>query len=78
LPDLPVDESDRFHGPFEVLSRMPDATVQIMAKELTPVRDVQGLQLAPDTCIAEAGTFDALLVPGGYGQQDLMQRKGTE
>lgn len=66
-----MDQID-FTGPFEVLSRMPDTTVQIMAKELTPVRDVQGLQLMPDICIAEAETFDVLLVPGGYGQQALM------
>jgi cyclohexyl-isocyanide hydratase len=51
---------------------MPDTTVQIVGKELTAIRDVQGLQLTPDTCIAEAGTFDVLLVPGGYGQQALM------
>ena len=66
-----MDQID-FTGPFEVLSRMPDTTVQIMARELTPVRDVQGLQLAPDMRIAEAGDFDVLLVPGGYGQQALM------
>lgn len=66
-----MDQID-FTGPFEILSRMPDTTVQIMSKELAPVRDVQGLQLTPDTRIAEAGTFDLLLVPGGYGQQALM------
>jgi len=36
------------------------------------VRDVQGLRLTPDVTIAEAGLFDVLLVPGGYGQQTLM------
>ncbi len=66
-----MDQID-FTGPFEVLSRMPDTTVQIIGKELQPVRDVQGLRLSPDTSIAEAGLFDVLLVPGGYGQQALM------
>lgn len=66
-----MDQID-FTGPFEVLSRMPDTTVQIVGKELAPVRDVQGLQLIPDVSFAEAGTFDVLLVPGGYGQQALM------
>lgn len=66
-----MDQID-FTGPFEVLSRMPDTTVQIVAKELEPVRDVQGLRLTPDVSIAEAGLFDVLLVPGGYGQQALM------
>jgi cyclohexyl-isocyanide hydratase len=66
-----MDQID-FTGPFEVLSRMPDATVQIIGKETAPVRDVQGLRLSPDVRIAEAGLFDVLLVPGGYGQQALM------
>jgi cyclohexyl-isocyanide hydratase len=66
-----MDQID-FTGPFEVLSRMPDTTIQIIGKEVLPVRDVQGLRLSPDLSIAEAGLFDALLVPGGYGQQALM------
>ena len=36
-----MDQID-FTGPFEVLSRMPDTTVQIIGKELSPIRDVQG------------------------------------
>ncbi|MBT9330550.1 DJ-1/PfpI family protein [Paracidobacterium acidisoli] len=66
-----MDQID-FTGPFEVLSRMPDTTIQVIAKEPAPIRDVQGLQLAPDMRIAEAGDFDVLVVPGGYGQQALM------
>jgi cyclohexyl-isocyanide hydratase len=66
-----MDQID-FTGPFEVLSRMPDTTIRVLAKELAPVRDVQGLRLTPDVSIAEAGTLDVLLVPGGYGQQALM------
>ena len=59
-----MDQID-FTGPFEVLSRMPDTKFQIIGKELSPVRDVQGLLLSPDMGIAEAGLFDVLLVPGG-------------
>ena len=66
-----MDQID-FTGPFEVLSRMSDTTVQIVAKEPAPIRDVQGLRLTPDVRIAEAEMFDVLLVPGGYGQQALM------
>jgi cyclohexyl-isocyanide hydratase len=66
-----MDQID-FTGPFEVLSRMPGTTVTVIGKELAPVRDVQGLWLTPDVSIAEARTFDVLLVPGGYGQQALM------
>lgn len=66
-----MDQID-FTGPFEVLSRMPDATIQIVAKQRGSIRDVQGLQLSSDLSIAEAGLFDVLLVPGGYGQRALM------
>jgi cyclohexyl-isocyanide hydratase len=66
-----MDQID-FTGPFEVLSRMPDTSIRIIGKEVAHVRDVQGLRLSPDVSIAEAGLFDVLLVPGGYGQQALM------
>jgi cyclohexyl-isocyanide hydratase len=59
----------------EVLSRMPDTTVQIIGKGLSPVQDMQGLLLSPNMSIAEAGQFDVLLVPGGYGQQALMHEE---
>lgn len=66
-----MDQID-FTGPFEVLSRMPDTTLQIIGKDCAPLRDVQGLRLSPDARIAEAEVFDVLLVPGGHGQQALM------
>jgi cyclohexyl-isocyanide hydratase len=66
-----MDQID-FTGPFEVLSRMPDTTIQIIGREVKPIRDMQGLRLSPDVSIAEAGIFDVLLVPGGHGQHALM------
>lgn len=66
-----MDQID-FTGPFEVLSRMPDTAIHVIGKERSAIRDVQGLQLIPDMTIAEARTFDVLLIPGGYGQQALM------
>jgi cyclohexyl-isocyanide hydratase len=66
-----MDQID-FTGPFEVLSRMPDTAVTVVGKEPGPILDVQGLRLTPDACLANAETFDVLVVPGGYGQQALM------
>jgi cyclohexyl-isocyanide hydratase len=34
-----MDQID-FTGPFEVLSRMPDAKVRVVGKELAPVRQI--------------------------------------
>jgi cyclohexyl-isocyanide hydratase len=69
-----MDQID-FTGPFEVLSRIPDSTIHVIAKTRSPVRDIQGLILTPEMSIAEAPEFDVLLVPGGYGQQELMNDK---
>jgi cyclohexyl-isocyanide hydratase len=66
-----MDQID-FTGPFEVLSRIPQSTIHVIAKTSSPVRDIQGLILTPEMSIAEAPEFDVLLVPGGYGQQQLM------
>jgi cyclohexyl-isocyanide hydratase len=60
-------------GPFEVLSRLPNATHRIYAKTMEPVRDVMGLRIMPDATLAEAPQLDILHVPGGPGQQALME-----
>jgi len=59
-------------GPFEVLSRIPNSTIHVIAKTKFPVRDIQGLILTPEKSIAEAPELDVLLVPSGFGQQQLM------
>ena len=60
-------------GPFEVLSRIPNATHRLYAKSSEPVRDVMGLKLAPDATLAEAPQLDILHIPGGPGQEALME-----
>jgi cyclohexyl-isocyanide hydratase len=60
-------------GPFEIFSRIPNSTYRIYAKDVTPVRDVRGLRMAPDTTLAEAPQLDLLHVPGGFGQEALME-----
>ena len=66
-----MDQID-FTGPFEVLSRIPNSTIHAIAQTKSPVRDVQGLILTPEMSIAEGPELDVMLVPGGYGQQQLM------
>ncbi len=66
-----IDQID-LTGPFEVLSRLPDSEYTIYAKTATPVRDVNGLKLTPDAALAEAPQLDVLHVPGGSGQEALM------
>jgi cyclohexyl-isocyanide hydratase len=67
-----VDQID-LTGPFEVLSRLPNSTYQIYARTSSPVRDLNGLRLIPGATLAEAPPLDVLHVPGGPGQEALME-----
>ena len=66
-----IDQID-LTGPFEVLSRLPNSTYRIYGKTAAPVRDVKGLRLTPDAALADAPPLDVLHVPGGRGQEALM------
>ena len=63
-------------GPFEVLSRLPNSTYRLYGKTTDAVRDVKGLRLTPDAALADAPQLDVLHVPGGFGQEALMEDEG--
>lgn len=67
-----IDQID-LTGPFEVLSRIPHSTYRLYGRTADPIRDVRGLRLTPDAVIGEAPQLDVLHVPGGFGQEDLME-----
>jgi cyclohexyl-isocyanide hydratase len=67
-----IDQID-LTGPFEVLSRIPNATYRIYSKTAAPVRDLKGLRLTPDAALVAAPPLDVLHVPGGNGQEALME-----
>src|SRR6202012_4877313 len=60
-------------GPFEVLSRIPNSTYRLYGKTAGVVRDIRGLRLTPDASLADAPPLDVLHVPGGFGQEALME-----
>ena len=60
-------------GPFEVLSRIPHSAYRLYGVTAEPVRDVKGLRLAPDAAMADAPQLDVLHIPGGPGQEALME-----
>ena len=66
-----IDQID-LTGPFEVLSRIPNATYRVYGKAVAPVRDLKGLRLTPDAILADAPPLDVLHLPGGHGQEALM------
>jgi cyclohexyl-isocyanide hydratase len=67
-----IDQID-LTGPFEVLSRIPNSTYRIYGKTANAIRDLRGLQLTPDAALSEAPQLDVLHVPGGFGQEALME-----
>jgi cyclohexyl-isocyanide hydratase len=64
-------------GPFEVLSRIPNSTYRIYAKSRDSVLDMRGMRLTPDATLEEAPPLDVLHVPGGFGQEALMQNEAV-
>jgi cyclohexyl-isocyanide hydratase len=60
-------------GPFEVFSRIPNSNYRIFAKTAAQTRDMRGLRLTPDAVLTEAPQLDLLHVPGGFGQEPLME-----
>jgi cyclohexyl-isocyanide hydratase len=62
-----------FTGPYEVFARLPDAVVHIVAKSLDPVRTERGLVLMPTVAHGDCPQLDVVIVPGGPGQQALME-----
>jgi transcriptional regulator GlxA family with amidase domain len=56
-------------GPYEVLSRVPDSTLQFVAAEAGTVRTDNGLLgLVADDSIEDVTQPDVVLVPGGPGE----------
>lgn len=72
--DIAILIYDRFTaldaiGPYEVLSRLPGASVKFVATERGPVRTDNGaLTLIAEGSLREASEPDIVLVPGGPGE----------
>jgi transcriptional regulator GlxA family with amidase domain len=60
-------------GPYEVLSRLPDAELRFVAKETGTKRtDTGALGIQADASLADLPDPDVVLVPGGQGSRGLM------
>ena len=60
-------------GPYEVLARLPNTKVHLISHTLAPVTTDRGMQIMPNMTYAECPQLDVVMVPGGPGQQDLME-----
>jgi putative intracellular protease/amidase len=60
-------------GPYEVLSRLPDAEVVFAALEPGPQRtETRALALHADRALADVPAPQIVVVPGGFGTRELM------
>ena len=66
-----LDQAD-LTGPYEILSRLSNASCRLYAKSLDAVTDMSGLRLLPDARLADAPQLDVLHIPGGFGQEAVM------
>jgi len=61
-------------GPYEVLSRLPDARVRFVAQEPGPKQTETGmLTLTAEASLDEVPRPNVLVVPGGFGTRPLMK-----
>jgi cyclohexyl-isocyanide hydratase len=59
-------------GPAQVLSRLGNATVDLVWKTTDPVPTDSGFALLPTKTLSEIASADILCVPGGFGCVDVM------
>ncbi len=60
-------------GPYEVLARLPNTKVHLVAHSMAPVKTDRGMEIVPTITFADCPQLDLVMVPGGPGQQDLME-----
>jgi cyclohexyl-isocyanide hydratase len=60
-------------GPYEVLARLPNTQVHLVSHVIAPVKTDRGMEIVPTVTFADCPPLDVVMVPGGPGQQDLME-----
>jgi cyclohexyl-isocyanide hydratase len=60
-------------GPYEVLARLPNTKVHLIGRTLDPVQSDRGMMIVPTVTFAGCPKLDVIMVPGGPGQQDMME-----
>jgi cyclohexyl-isocyanide hydratase len=61
-----------FTGPLQVLHRLPNSQVHIIAATLEPVMSDCGLALVPTITFADCPQLDLICIPGGFGVEAAM------
>lgn len=59
-------------GPYEVLAKLPDSKIYFIGKEKRDYQDAHGLNLRADHLLADISLVDVLLIPGGFGIDQVL------
>jgi len=62
-------------GPYEVLSKLPGATIRFVGLEKKEYKDSHGLKILADHSINEITTADILIIPGGFGIDSILKNE---
>lgn len=58
-------------GPYEVLSKVPNSKIYMVATERRLYKENKGLQISADYTIEEITHPDILVIPGGFGIKEV-------
>ena len=64
-------------GPYEVLARLPETRVHLVAQSMAPVVSDSGLAITPTTTFPDCPPLDVLFVPGGPGIAGAIESRET-
>jgi cyclohexyl-isocyanide hydratase len=73
FPIFPAVTQLDFSGPWEVLTRVPNATCHLLSHDLEPVRSASGMAVLPSTTYETCPQLDVVCVPGGPGHLQAME-----
>jgi len=62
-------------GPYEVLNKLPNSKIYLVGLEKKEYKDTYGLKISADNSIDEISEADILLIPGGFGIDNLLNNE---
>ncbi len=62
-------------GPYEVLNKLPNSKIYLAGLEKKEYKDTYGLKISADNSIDEISEADILLIPGGFGIDNLLKNE---
>ena len=62
-------------GPYEVLNKLPNSKIYLVGLVKKEYKDTYGLKISADNSLDEISEADILLIPGGFGIDNLLNNE---